>query len=176
MRIVYRARGTSMVEVVITLLLIVTAAGGLVRASMHVRSTASQATVQQAAWRLASELAEWLRLRGDHPLGTLPEDPASLLVTPAGAGDCYRRACAAAEAARFFLHDWYRRLRARLPGFRLMVCHGSPAQMPTPDSNDASCVNQVHTEGIVWFRLWRPQANADMKVLRTIELSVRRAP
>ncbi len=176
MRIVYRASGTSLIEVMVTLLLIVTAAAGLVRSCAHVRATASHAASQQAAWRLTSELAEWLRLRGDQPLGPLPEDPASLIAAPAGTGDCYRSACTPADAARFFLHDWYRRLRERLPGVRLMICAGGPAESRPSGQSGAACAGQARAEGVVWFRLWRPHTAAGADLLRMIEVIVRRAP
>ena len=172
----HRTLGISLVEVMVTLMLVACAAAGTARTCVHTRSTASQAAAQQMAWRLASELAEWLLLRGDRPLGELPEDPASLIDAHSFSSDCYSSACLPADAARFFLHDWYRRLRTRLPDVRLMLCHGVPGKTPTASQSDSPCAGQLRSNEVVWFRLWKPQTTTGIEVFRAIELSIRRAP
>ncbi len=174
MRVVKRTLGVSLIEVMTTLVLVVVAAGAMVRACAHVRSTASQAAAQQTAWQLAAELAEWLRLQGDRSLGKLPEDPASLIVASGTVSDCYHSACLPAQAAGFFLHDWYRRLRSRLPGFRVLVCYGTPPAPHPSDRDDASCARHRPSPGLVWFRLWKPQSLAGRDLFRGIALIVRR--
>ncbi len=175
MRIVHRALGISLVEVMVTLALLVATAGGMARTYAHVRASASQATALQAAWRLAGELAEWLRLRGDAPLGKLPDDPASLIALSARQSDCYGNACRPPEAARFFLQDWYRRLRTQLPGFRLLVCQGPGAPPLSPSQSSVACAVQTPPGG-VWFRLWKPQPGSGTARASGVELSVSRAP
>ena len=93
MRIVHRALGISLVEVLVTLALITVATGGAIRTCAHVRASARHATEQQSAWRLAYELAEWLNLRGDTPLGKLPEDPSVLITASDRVRDCFGNAC-----------------------------------------------------------------------------------
>lgn len=174
MAVAHRTLGISLVEIMVTLVLVACAAAGVVRICVHVRSTASQAAAQQLAWRLSSELAEWLRLRGDQPLGELPEDPASLIDAHPNSSDCYSNACLPEDAARFFLHDWYRRLRARLPDVRLVLCHGAPGK--TPSESDSPCAGHLQSGEVVWFRLWKPKTINYTEVFRAIELSIRRVP
>lgn len=176
MMVAHRTLGISLVEVMVTLMLVACAAAGLVRASVHVRVTASEVAAQQMAWRLSSELAEWLRLRGDQPLGELPEDPASLIDAHPFSSGCYTSACLPADAARFFLRDWYRRLHAYLPDVRLALCHGVPGKTPNKGQSDSTCAGQLRTDGVVWFMLWKPQTITGTHVFRAIELSIRRAP
>ena len=176
MTIAHRTLGMSLVEVMVTLMLVACAAASMVRVCMHVRATASQVATQQMAWRLASELAEWLRLRGDRPLGELPEDPASVIDAYANLSDCYSTACLPADAARFFLHDWYRRLRTRVPDVRLVLCHGLPGKTPTASQSDSPCAGRSRSDEVVWFRLWKPPTITGTEVFKAIELSIRRAP
>ncbi len=117
-----RTQGMSVIDLMVTLLLLSMAALGMVRVSAHVKTVLDNATAQQAAWRLADEMADWLRLRGDRPLGEMPEDPSALLSAAQTFTACYTDACAPADAARHFLDDWYRRLRESVPGARLALC------------------------------------------------------
>ncbi len=175
MKIVHRATGISLVEVMVTLALIAIAAGGVVRTCAHVRSSARQAAAQQAAWRLASELAEWLYLRGDKPLGKLPEDPSVLIADRDSVRDCTGTACCPEEAARFFLHDWYRRLQSSVPGARLVVSH---APLPAPQAaqqKDLSGADHLQRDGMFRFRLEATRTSRGENFFRDIEISIRRA-
>ncbi|MEY4209590.1 MAG: hypothetical protein RLZZ20_2742 [Pseudomonadota bacterium] len=175
MKVVRRTLGVSLVEVMVTLMLLSMAAAGLVSTCAHIRSTASRADAEQAAWRLASEFSEWLRRRGDQPLGELPEDPFALLMTTQRSRECYSAACHPAEAAMFYLRDWTRRLRAQVPGARLMLCHGLPDKQVTADTDLRSCADVIRDERVVWFRLAWPRKISGRDQFSTVEFSVRRA-
>ena len=175
MKVVHRTLGVSLVEVMVTMMLISMAAAGMMSTCAHIRSTASRAEAEQAAWRLASEFSEWLRRRGDQSLGKLPEDPFDLLMSAESSRECYSAACHPAEAAMFYLKDWARRLRAQLPGVRLMLCHGLPEQQVMSGNDRGTCGAVINDEYVVWFRLaWSRKISARDRV-STIELSVRRA-
>ena len=175
MRVVHRTLGVSLVEVMVTMTLLSIAAAGVVSACAHIRSTASRADAEQAAWLLASELSEWLRQRGDQPLGDLPEDPSAVIPAASGSDECYSAACRPAEAAMFYLRDWHRRLRERLPGARLVLCHGLPDDRDTTGSDQGSCATVTRDERMVWFRLAWPRMTPERHLFSAIEFSVRRA-
>jgi len=188
MKIGYRTPGVSLVEVMVTMILLSMAAAGMVSASVHIRSSASQSDAAQAAGRLASEFSEWLRLRGDQPLRELPEDPVAWLTAAGMSRECYSAACRPAESALFFLRDWTRRLRAQVPGAVLMLCHGQPAGQATTEATTDSttkattkaglstCAEVVRDEHIVWFRLTWPRTPSRQALVSTIAFSVRRTP
>lgn len=175
MKVVHRTLGVSLVEVMVTMMLISMAAAGMISACAHIRSTASRANAEQAATRLASEFSEWLRRRGDQSLGKLPEDPFALLMAAERSRECYSAACRPAEAAMFYLRDWARRLRAQLPGARLMLCHGLPEKQLMSGTDRGACNDVIRDEHVLWFRLAWPRKLSERDRVSTIEFSVRRA-
>lgn len=175
MRVVHRMLGVSLMEVMVTLMLLSMAAAGMVSTCAHIRSTASRADAEQAAWRLASEFSEWLRRRGDQPLGELPEDPFSLLMAEENARECYSAACHPAQAGMFYLRDWTRRLRTQLPGARMMLCHGLPDRQVAPNTDIRSCGQVIRDDRVVWFKLAWPRKTPRNDSLSTLEFSVWRA-
>ena len=148
--------GISLVEVLVSLALLTIATLALSMMSAHARMTGSAAAKQQAGWRLIAELAVWLRLRGDKPLGGLPEDPSSLLAK--STADCYSKRCDPVEAAEFYLADWYRRLSTSVPGARLVVCRDDQPWDATAGRWRWQC--NGNSASPLWLKLGWPQPGA----------------
>lgn len=75
----------------------------------------------------------------------------------------------------FYLRDWTRRLRAQVPGARLMLCHGLPDKQVTADTDLRSCADVIRDERVVWFRLAWPRKISGRDQFSMVEFSVRRA-
>ena len=168
--------GMSLVEIMVTLTMLALAAMAMTRTVAHARATASQAVALNAAWRLASELADWLRTRGDLPLGQLPADPSVLIESLQSTGNCYIRACAAEEAARFFLSDWYRRLHRSVPDAKLVLCQ-QPSSVPSAAATSRwSCGNSGAPGNgpidMTQLKLGWRQHGGEREVLPGIELTI----
>lgn len=110
-----------MSEVMIALLIIVLGASALASTiATNRRQSASHLRLSVAS-RLAAELSDWARQGGLQALGP---DTATLF-GPLGedeAPDCFAAPCDAADAARFYLHHWQRRLLLEVRGARIVLC------------------------------------------------------
>lgn len=163
MRCRSRSSGAGLIEVMLALALLAMATLSVSLMSVEASKASRAASSQQAAWRLVSELAVWLRARGDQALGGLPEDPASFLNNSGVSHDCYAQNCTAAEAAHFYLSDWCRRLSASVPGARLIVCHDQPAtaeEKSVASGSHWSCDKNAADASVLWLKLGWPQAGA----------------
>lgn len=146
----------------VTLTLLAVATLGLSSICAQARALAKQSSGQQAAWRLASEMADWLRTRGDLPLGGLPEDPSTLLTQQVTSISCYATQCSPAEAAIFFLRDWYRRLYLLLPSAKLVVCHDQNGEGDAGSKGSWSCASDHQASGITRLKLgWAKKVAED---------------
>lgn len=145
----------------VTLTLLAVAALGLSNICAQTRMLSRQSSAQQAAWRLASEMADWLRARGDLPLGGLPEDPSTLLTEQARAISCYATHCSPADAASFFLYDWYRRLYLLLPHAKLVICHDQKGEEDASSKGGWSCANDHQASGITRLKLGWARKNTE---------------
>ena len=171
------ASGMGLVEVMVALALLAMATLSVSIISAYASRLSHAASRQQAAWRLASELAVWLRTRGDQALGALPENPALLLNKAESVNtisDCYEKRCDASDAAHFYLGDWYRRLLTSVPGARVMICQGGDGEGAVASQWQWTCNGDTADTSVIWLKLGWPQAgtnefmpNIALKLLRT---------
>ena len=123
----HRDRGVSLVEVVLSLLVVAVAAGLLVRASAANGVVSQQSARRASAVRLGSELSAWVQRGGhlalgmplDQALDLLSEQPSSQLPDVTC---CLPDACDSNASAWHYLALWQDRFKRAMPDARLVIC------------------------------------------------------
>lgn len=133
-------RGFSLVEAMISLLIVALAAGLLVRTSAANGVVSQQATRRASAVRLGSELSAWVQ-RGGHLALGMPLDQALELLSAQPPSQllestcCSPDACDSNASAWQYLALWFERFNHAMPDTRWVICS---ADMNTLDSVNAS--------------------------------------
>ena len=166
------ARGFSMVEVLVSLLILavgVIGAAGMQLAALRANTQSSYHTV---ALQLASEIADRMRANysqmrgedGDNAYLSIdydsnsgrPEPPEHL---------CYDGNCNAAQLAAFDIWEWMTRLHASLPGGRVRVCRDA-----SPWDRDARALawrcSATDTPGSLVIKVGWQEKEANGKLVR----------
>lgn len=146
----YRDRGVSLVEVVLSLLVVAVAAGLLVRANAANGVVSQQSARRASAFRLASELSAWVQRGGhlalgmplDQALDLLNEQPSSQLPDVTC---CLPDACDSNASAWHYLALWQDRFRYAMPDARWEICSADMSALDsfyardTPGTGDEPC-------------------------------------
>jgi type IV pilus assembly protein PilV len=125
--------GFSMIEVLVSILVLSLGVIGAAGMQLTALRTTQQSAFQSAAVQLAADMADAIRVsvgrveqKGDaNPfLGVDYKSAADS--DPAVPGKvCYASECDADELAEFEIYEWKKRVKASLPGGRIVICHDS---------------------------------------------------
>ena len=138
------ALGFALVEVMVSLVVITTSTLAMAFITSHAQVVIRVAVKEHAARRLSVEMATWLRAGGAHSLSGISMNLLQRIQNLDAPLDCYQSACAASDAAEFYLWHWQRRLLSDLPGARVVLCRDGKAwdsavfQWPCPSVEDES--------------------------------------
>ncbi|QDG73476.1 type IV pilus modification protein PilV [Janthinobacterium tructae] len=132
----FPAGGSSLVEVLVSLLLLALGVLGASILQLHSLRARHESALLSAGVQLAAGMAE--RMRANSVLMNGPDTGNPYLNvayaaaddTEAGGGtpDCFGvAACSAAELAQFDIAEWKQQLHAALPGARLHICRDTSA-------------------------------------------------
>lgn len=154
------AAGFSLIEILISMLMVAIATLGLVRwqaANIH---AARQVQASANAMRLASELADWIRVLPEGFTARRDTDIFDLFLQPSGnpVVSCFYSDCDPDEQINFYLLDWHQRLRKALPDARVVVCRDD--QSGDAQMHDWQCrVTDVLTAPLVIKIGWHQAAS-----------------
>lgn len=139
--------GFTLVEVVLSLLIVALAAGLLVRASAANGLVSQQSTRRASAVRLGSELSAWVE-RGGHLALGVPLDQALDLLNDQSSPQllggicCTPDTCDSNASAWHYLALWQDRFRHVMPDARLVICSADMQILESLDvlaTWDSSC-------------------------------------
>ncbi|HEY4542732.1 MAG TPA: type IV pilus modification protein PilV [Noviherbaspirillum sp.] len=127
-----KAGGFSMVEVLVSIVVLAIGVLGAAGLQLSALRTASQSHLHSNALQLAIELADRMRANDDrmrlddesNPFVGLDYQATSGLPAEPGT-NCFSHACDAAALAAFDLYEWQKRIHAALPGGRAVICRDS---------------------------------------------------
>lgn len=108
--------GFSLLEVLISLLVLATCAGALLALQLANLQGAHQSAARSRAVQIVTEIADWLRMGATPSLAAFsdaPDEPAVF---------CDQIACTPLQMQAFEMSEWQRRINASLPNARLVVC------------------------------------------------------
>lgn len=107
-----RQAGITMIEVLVSLLILMTGLLGLIMLSTNAVQFTDQADQRSTATTLAYSMADWMRANVDGRGGYV----VAFEQTPALVADCADTACSAADLARFEVVGWKNMLADSLSG------------------------------------------------------------
>jgi type IV pilus assembly protein PilV len=119
--------GFTLIEVLISVLVLAVGVIGAARLQMGALQTSQQSAYQTAALQLAAELADKMRVHGNMS-GPAGNPYLALDYTSADTAlgkpvrTCYASSCDAEEAAIFDIHELKSRIKSVLPGGRIKIC------------------------------------------------------
>ena len=122
-----RCKGFSLPEVMIALLLVSLSANALISTVVTTRMQTVNNAHFSAAFRLAIELSDWVRQGGTKALASDAVNPFDLIGQTDSVPNCFSSPCHSEAAARFYLHNWRRRLFLKVPNARIVVCQDNSA-------------------------------------------------
>lgn len=135
-RTMFPAGGSSLVEVLVSLLLLALGLLGASILQLHSLRARHESALLSAGVQLAAGMAERMRANSvlmngpdaGNPYLNVAYAAADGAEAGGGAPDCFgAAACSAAELAQFDIAEWKQRLHAALPGARLHICRDAPA-------------------------------------------------
>lgn len=136
----------------ISLLLIMLAASALMSTMSANRMRALNNVRLSSAYRLATELSDWVRQGGLRTLAD-KENLFEMIENGAAAPVCFSQPCSTEDAAWFYLHHWRHRLLREIPGARIVLC----SEVPQTDAaasdwpcQDATASSQSRVIKIGW--------------------------
>ncbi len=132
------AQGFSLVEQLLSLLIVVLAAVLLVRMSAANAIVSQQSVRRMSAVRLGSELSAWIQRSGHLALGTSINQALDQLRSTSVAADvsamcCPPAVCDANASAWQYLSLWQTRLNRAVPDARMIVCFGKADALTETD-------------------------------------------
>ncbi|MGH8806965.1 MAG: type IV pilus modification protein PilV [Noviherbaspirillum sp.] len=128
-----KEKGFSLIEVLVSMLVVALGVIGAAAMQMTALRTSQQSRFQTLAVQLASEMADKMRAndsqmkQGDAANPFLVVDYKSVTDgEPAAPGKlCYAAACSGGDLAAFDIYEWKKRVKAVLPGGRVLICRDS---------------------------------------------------
>lgn len=130
---VLEKNGFTLVEVLISVLVLAIGVIGIAGMQLTALRTAQQSAFQTAALQLASEMAD--KMRANYQQMQLPDKSNLFLNVDYQSADdvvvtppkkiCYRADCSAEELAKFDIYEWMARIKSALPGGRVRICRDS---------------------------------------------------
>lgn len=108
--------GFSLLEVLISLLVLFTCAGALLALQLANLQGARQSTARSRAAQIVTEIADWLRMGANPNLAAFSGAPSEPAVF------CDHVACTALQMQAFEIDEWQRRIHGSFPNARLVVC------------------------------------------------------
>lgn len=128
----FRAAGFSMVEVLVSILVLAVGVIGAAGMQLGALRTATQSHLHSNALQLAAELADRMRANDDRMRQDDADNPFLGLDYNAADGPpsapgtyCYNSDCDAAALAAFDLYEWQQRIHDAFPGGRAVICRDS---------------------------------------------------
>jgi len=156
--------GFSLVEQLISLLMVTLAAVLIIQASAANTMVIQRATRKASAVRLGSELAAWVE-RGGHLALGMPLDQALTQLVASDAVDesepcCSDDGCDASASAWRYLALWHHRFKRDLPDARWVMCAADPSALSDTDWDCGA-------EGKLWLLKlgWPVNGNTPVVVL-----------
>lgn len=172
-----RKAGFSMVEVLVSI--VVLAIGVIGAAGMHLTAlrTAQQAAFQTFALHLVSEMADAIRAsevamarNGEaNPFLGVSYDAAVNGAPTAPGRFCYANACDAGEFAEFEIYEWKRRVKAALPGGRLLICRDAAPWSSASKALTWDCSNSAASDVPFVIKLGWQAKNPDGSLIRNAD-------
>ena len=136
--------GFSLVETLVSLLMVTLAAMLVIRMSAANEIVSQQSSKKASAFRLGSELADWVQRGGHLALGVpleqaLTELANSSTVNRQSIPCCVAADCDASASAWYYLALWRDRLQQAIPDNRWALCEG---EIDTLDDLDWACARE----------------------------------
>jgi type IV pilus assembly protein PilV len=155
--------GFSLIEIVISMLMVAIAACGFIRWQVAHIYAARQVEASANAMRLASELADWIRALPEEFSHQHNADIFQIFRQPltSPAMTCFYSDCNPEQQIEFDLYEWRQRLLQALPGARVEVCHDDQsrdAQMHAWPCQATSSLSAPLIIKIGWQRLGSAQS------------------
>jgi Tfp pilus assembly protein PilV len=132
------AQGFSLIEQLLSLLIVALTAVLLIRMSAANAIVSQQSARRMSAVRLGSELSAWVQRGGHLALGTPIDKALDQLLTDSVNADasamcCPPEGCDARSSAWQYLALWQSRLMRSIPDARLMICVGETDALSAPN-------------------------------------------
>lgn len=147
MRRIGRAGGFSMIEVLISILVLALGVIGAAGMQLSALRTTHQSSLQTTALQLAADMADRMRAN-DSQMRQPDKDNPFLAVNYRSATDdapeepsklCYADACDSDELASFDIYEWEKRIKAELPSGRVRICRDASPWDETKKALSWSC-------------------------------------
>ena len=127
-----KRNGFSLIEVLVSVLVLALGVIGAAGMQLTAMRTTQQSEFQTLALQLAAEMADKMRAN-DSQMKTGGANPflsvnyqSAIEGEPTAPGKlCYASACNGEELAEFDIYEWKKRVKAALPGGRVLVCRDS---------------------------------------------------
>lgn len=162
--------GFSLIEVLISILVLGLGAMAAISMQIVAMSTTQQSAYQSVAIQLGAELADKIRMRS--AISTLAQEANPFLQLnysvrrdkdiPAPSRNCFESNvnCAAHELAQFEIHEIKMRVQHLLPDGRIQVCRELPRSSEI--GYDWSCANSDQSDAQIFLKFgWNGKQNAD---------------
>jgi type IV pilus assembly protein PilV len=124
-----RQGGFSLIEVLVSVFVLAFGVIGAAGMQLTALRTTQQSTFQTAALQLASEMADRMRANDSQVKLEADHNPFLKVAYPPADGKheapdkfCYSKDCSAEELAKFDIYEWEKRVKAALPGGRVVIC------------------------------------------------------
>jgi type IV pilus assembly protein PilV len=172
-------RGFSMIEVLVSLLVLTFGVIGAAGMQLAAFRTSQQAAFQTAALQLATELADKMRANdqamrratGENPFIDLDYSTTSDPVAPGKF--CYgadaSANCDPTMLARFDIYEWQRRLKAAFPSARVVVCNDSTPWDDSIGTYRWGCDVEGSTGAVVVIKVGWQGKNPDGSLIKNAQ-------
>ena len=150
-----RHKGFWLPEVMIALLLVSLGTSALISNTASSRMQEISNARFSTAFRLATELSDWVRQGGLSAFASVPQNPFDLIEGPKSAQTCFSVPCRPEAAALFYLQNWRRRLLLRVPNARIVICQDNA--LISSASHRWSCEPSNAAHGMRLLKIGWPQ-------------------
>ncbi|HEX7636637.1 MAG TPA: type IV pilus modification protein PilV [Noviherbaspirillum sp.] len=163
-----KKKGFSLIEVLVSLLVLAIGVIGAAGMQLAAARTAQQSAFQTFALQLAAEMADAMRAGGGQLESMWAMDYSSANdgepVTPARF--CYADSCNAQEFAEFQLYEWKKRVKTGLPAGRVLVCRDATPWDSVRRSLSWSCEGGAGEEAPLVVKLGWQAKNPDGSLVK----------
>lgn len=170
----FRKNGFSLIEVLVSMFVLALGVIGAASMQLAALRTTQQSAFQTAALQLASEMADKMRANDSQMKQSGSANPFLMVDyksdtdgEPTAPGKlCYADTCDGGELAEFDIYEWKKRIRATLPGGRVLICRDSAPWDSAAKGFTWSCAGGAESSAPLVIKLGWQGKNPDGSLIR----------